>query len=148
MNSSGSTRAQFPPSSRRFSADVVNQGQEGEPTAAPGQVHSWLASYSSVRLHDEIIGLGLFVVDITERKQAEDFRSVVIDNMVEGLTASDGEGRLGFMNAAACRMLGWTEDELRGKSLHAAAHFQHGDTTSRRRPSVGRRKPRICGASF
>jgi two-component system, NtrC family, sensor kinase len=35
---------------------VVNQGQEGEPTSTPGEVHSWLASYYPVRLHGEIIG--------------------------------------------------------------------------------------------
>ena len=35
--------------------------------------------------------------------------------MVEGLYALDGEGRLTFMNSAASRMLGWTEDELRGE---------------------------------
>jgi PAS domain S-box-containing protein len=106
---------------------VVNLEQAGEAPAAPGEVRSWLASYYPVRVRDEIIGIGLVVVDITERKQAEDFRSVVMDNMVEGLAATDCEGRLAFMNAAACRMLGWTDDELRGKSMHAAVHFQHGD---------------------
>jgi PAS domain S-box-containing protein len=106
---------------------VVNQEHEGEAPSAPGDVRAWLTSCYPVRLEDEIIGIGLFVVDMTERKRAEDFRSVVMNNMVEGLCASDCEGRLTFMNAASCRMLGWTEDELLGKSVHGAIHFQHGD---------------------
>jgi two-component system, NtrC family, sensor kinase len=89
---------------------VVNQEHEGEAPSAPGDVRAWLTSCYPVRLEDEIIGIGLFVVDMTERKRAEDFRSVVMNNMVEGLCASDCEGRLTFMNAASCRMLGWTED--------------------------------------
>jgi PAS domain S-box-containing protein len=106
---------------------VINLEQEGEMPSSPGVVHSWLASYYPVPLHDEIIGIGLVVVDITERKQAQDFRSVVMDTMVEGLCASDSEGRLEFMNAAATGMLGWTDAELHGKSMHNAIHFQHGD---------------------
>jgi PAS domain S-box-containing protein len=39
----------------------------------------------------------------------------------------DGEGRLTFMNAAASRMLGWLGEELQGKPMHAAIHFQHAD---------------------
>ena len=47
--------------------------------------------------------------------------------MVEGLYALDDEGRLTFMNAAASKILGWSEEELRGKPMHAAIHFQHAD---------------------
>ena len=46
------------------------------------------------RVEDEVIGVGIVVVDITERKEAEDFRSVVMDNMAEGLYALDAEGRV------------------------------------------------------
>ena len=50
-----------------------------------------------------------------------------MDTMVEGLYTLDGEGRLTFMNSAASRILGWSEEELRGKDMHAAIHFQHAD---------------------
>jgi PAS domain S-box-containing protein len=33
------------------------------------------------------------------------------------------------MNRAATRMLGWTQDELRGRSMHEAVHFQRADAT-------------------
>ncbi len=32
-----------------------------------------------------------------------------------------------FMNAAASQMLGWTEEELRGKPMHAVIHYQRAD---------------------
>ena len=67
-------------------------------------------------IHDKdgnVTGIRSTLHDISERKRAEDFRSVVMANMVEGLYALDGEGCLTFMNEAASRMLGWREDELR-----------------------------------
>jgi PAS domain S-box-containing protein len=86
-----------------------------------------LGSYYPVRVGAEIVGIGVVVIDITERINAEEFRSVVMDNMAEGLCVSDSHGRLVFMNSAASRMLGWTKDELLGKRIHEAIHFQHAD---------------------
>jgi PAS domain S-box-containing protein len=106
---------------------VLNQDVQGEVPSAPAEIHHWLASYYPVRLNDEVIGIGQVLVDITERQQAEDFRAVVMQNMAEGLYVLDGQGRLVFMNAAAARMTGWSEDELRGKAVHAAIHYQHAD---------------------
>ena len=84
-------------------------------------------AYYPVRIQEEVIGVGVVVVDITEREEAEHFRSAVMDTMVEGLYALDGEGRVTFMNSAASRMLGWSEEELRGKDMHSAIHFQYAD---------------------
>ncbi|MGZ6119467.1 MAG: EAL domain-containing protein, partial [Gemmatimonadaceae bacterium] len=75
----------------------------------------------------EISGIGIVVLDITDRLAAEEFRFVVMDNMAEGLYALDSEGRLMFMNAAASKMLGWSEHELRGEPMHDLVHFQHAD---------------------
>jgi PAS domain S-box-containing protein len=109
---------------------IVNQEVSGAPGSAPDDTRYWLASYYPVRLSDEVIGIGLVVLDITERRQSEDFRSVVMDNMAEGLYSMDGEGRITFMNAAASEMLGWTDHELRGRTAHEAFHFQRPDGSS------------------
>ena len=106
---------------------VVNQEVQGETSAAPGEVRAWLANYYPVRIEGEISGIGVVVLDITDRLIAEEFRSVVMDNMAEGLYALDSEGRLMFMNAAASKMLGWSEDELHGQLMHDAIHFQRAD---------------------
>jgi PAS domain S-box-containing protein len=86
-----------------------------------------LASYYPVRVDDEVIGIGVVVVDVTERIEAEHFRAAVMDTMVEGLYALDSEGRVVYMNTAASRILGWGKDELCGKRMHEAIHFQHSD---------------------
>ncbi len=106
---------------------VLNQEIEGESPAAPGQTHFWLSSFYPLRVEGEVIGIGIVVVDITERRLADDFRSAVMDNMAEGLYAVDFDGRVEFMNAAGSEMLGWTEEELRGKSVHEAIHYRHAD---------------------
>ncbi|MCW3034262.1 MAG: domain S-box-containing protein [Solirubrobacterales bacterium] len=89
----------------------------------------WLASYYPVRTDEVIIGVGVVVTDITERYEAQRFREAVMDTMVEGLYALDKEGHVTFMNSAASKLLGWTEDELRGRSMHGAIHSQRADGT-------------------
>lgn len=106
---------------------VLNLEQHAGGPGSTGDSRSWLANYYPVRLEGEIIGIGLVVLDITERKLAEDFRSVVMDTMAEGLCVADADGRTTMLNAAASRMLGWTEDELRGRLMHEAIHHQHAD---------------------
>ena len=106
---------------------VINRELHGNGSSANGEIRTRLASYYPVRLRDEVIGIGIVVVDITERQEAEEFRSIVMQNLAEGLMVTDGDGRLLFMNAAASKLLGWSEHELRGKSIHAAIHYQHAD---------------------
>jgi PAS domain S-box-containing protein len=96
---------------------------------APGHVRHWVASYYPVRVNGEIICVGNVLIDITERKEAEEFLSVVMDNMAEGLYTLDADGCLTYMNPAASRMLGWTAEELLGKPMHDAVHFQRADGT-------------------
>jgi PAS domain S-box-containing protein len=96
---------------------------------APWRVRHWLATYYPVRIDDEIIGVGNVVVDITDRRETEEFLRIVVDNMGEGLYALDGDGLVTFVNPAASKMLGWTETELRGRSMHETVHHQRGDAT-------------------
>jgi PAS domain S-box-containing protein len=108
---------------------VVNHEVHAGVQAAEGEARHWLTSYYPVLVADEVIGVGLVVVDITDRQRAEEFRAVVMQNLMEGLIISDGEGLLTFMNGAASRMLGWSQYELRGKPVHTTIHYQHADGT-------------------
>jgi PAS domain S-box-containing protein len=96
---------------------VLNIEVSGEIASDPGHQRHWLASYYPVHLDSEVIGVGVVVVDVTERRLAEDFRSIVMNNMAEGLYTVDAQGRLTSMNDAATKMLGWTEKELLGKEM-------------------------------
>jgi PAS domain S-box-containing protein len=99
---------------------ILNVEVSGEIASDPGHQRHWLSSYYPVHLDSEIIGVGIVVVDVTERRQAEDFRSIVMNNMAEGLLTVDAEGRLTSMNDAATKMLGWTEKELMGTEMRAS----------------------------
>jgi PAS domain S-box-containing protein len=115
---------------RALAGETVSDIEISRPHAEePDRMRHWLASYYPVRQDGEIIGVGNLVVDITDRKEADEFRSVVMDNVAEGIYALDAHGCLTYMNKAASLMLGWTEDDLRGKSMHEAVHFQRADGT-------------------
>jgi PAS domain S-box-containing protein len=115
---------------RALAGETVSNVDVSRPSAGdPRRISHWLASYYPVRIDGEIIGVGNVVVDITERKEAEEFRAVVMDNMAEGLYALDADGLVTYMNGAAESMLGWTEAELRGQPMHETAHFQRADGT-------------------
>jgi PAS domain S-box-containing protein len=96
---------------------ILNVEIAGEIPSDPGHPRHWLGSYYPVHLDGEVIGIGVVVVDVTERRQAEDFRSIVMNNMAEGLYTVDAGGRLTSMNDAASKMLGWTEHELMGAEM-------------------------------
>ena len=93
-----------------------------------GRPHQeWLASFYPVRIGGEVIGVGVVTVDVTERVHAERFRSTVMSQVADGVYTQDAEGRLTYMNRAASKMLGWTEEELRGRPMHDVVHFQRAD---------------------
>jgi PAS domain S-box-containing protein len=96
-------------------------------TDRPTRVAHFLASFYPVWVDGEIVGVGNAVVDITERKEAMAFRQIVMDNMAEGLYTLDAEGLVTSVNPAACRILGWSEEELLGQPMHETIHFQDAD---------------------
>jgi PAS domain S-box-containing protein len=105
---------------------VLNIEVTGELAGEQGRRH-WLASYYPVHLGTEVIGIGIVVVDITERRRADEFRSIALNQMTEGLIATDEQGRMTYMNAAVTRMLGWTEEDLKDKHLHDVVHTRSED---------------------
>ena len=52
------------------------------------------------------------------------FMKSLTDALGEGVIAHDAEGRCTFVNAEAERLLGWSRDEMLGKSVHELIHFQ------------------------
>jgi PAS domain S-box-containing protein len=106
---------------------VLNRRVTRTVPGPPADTRFELTSYYPVSVQGEIIGVGVVVVDITEQQHSQELRSVVMETMAEGLYVLDEQDRLLLMNQAASEMLGWSEDELRGKPLHPVIHFQHAD---------------------
>ena len=104
---------------------VVNHMVSGDGSAS--RTGHWINSIYPIRSNGAVVGLGVLVVDVSEQFAAEQFRSVVMDTMIEGLYAFDGDGRLTYINDAACTMLGWSAAELRDRNIHGTIHFQRAD---------------------
>lgn len=108
---------------------IRNVDITGRDVFDPHRMRYWLSNYFPVWVDGEIIGVGNVAFDITERKEEDEFRTVVMDNVAEGICAVDGDGLVTYVNPAACKMLGWTEEELLGTRMHERVHFQHADGT-------------------
>ncbi len=66
---------------------VVNMEIAGHTPAKPGETRYWLACYYPVRLASRVIGVGIVVVEISERKRSE----VKLKKLVSDLAASNRE---------------------------------------------------------
>jgi PAS domain S-box-containing protein len=69
----------------------------------------------------------MVVVRTLELKEAEQQVRLILESSADGLFGVDLEGRFTFVNPAACRMLGYTQDELVGRAVHATIHHRYPD---------------------
>ncbi|HRZ99686.1 MAG TPA: PAS domain S-box protein [Candidatus Paceibacterota bacterium] len=60
-------------------------------------------------------------------KASEERSRLILESSAEGIFGTDIEGRVTFVNPAACRMLGFTAKELIGQPSHAAFHHHRPD---------------------
>ncbi|PWB59074.1 MAG: hypothetical protein C3F18_01285 [Nitrosomonadales bacterium] len=74
--------------------------------------------------------------DITARKLMEEqaaasnrFLHSLTDALGVGIYALDAQGCCTFLNREAEKLLGWSKEELMGKSIHDVVHFQTADGT-------------------
>jgi PAS domain S-box-containing protein len=88
----------------------------------PARIATWVTTFYPVRSGGELAGIGFIVRDVTELRQSEALRSVMMQTITEGLIALDAHGRLLCMNAVAEQLLGWSEDELLGREVHGLIH--------------------------
>jgi PAS domain S-box-containing protein len=83
------------------------------------QYHPWLIKDSN----GKTIGFRSLVRDVTEQENAEDalkkseekYRTI-LETMNEGLFENDLKGNYTYVNEAACKMLGYTKEELLGRN--------------------------------
>lgn len=64
---------------------------------------------------------------LAERRQAEERASLLLRSVSNGIWGLDKNGKVMFVNPAAANMLGYTPDELIGRSMHAVVHHSYPD---------------------
>ncbi len=62
-----------------------------------------------------------------ELKMAEMRTRLILESTADGLFGTDNEGCFSFVNPAACRLLGYTAEQLIGQPAHATIHHSHSD---------------------
>lgn len=101
--------------------DVAVQG----PSAADaGRIHHWLFSFYPVFVADEVVGIGIVVVDDTERTDAEDARRLlacIVQDSGDAIFSSTPDGVVTSWNAAAERLFGYTAQEIIGHPVAVIA---------------------------
>ena len=104
-------------------------GKEREVTNPSGESLWYLLTKIPIYEDGKLIGFFAIDKEITERKLAEErlaFRSMLLDQIEDKITATDLEGRITYVNEAECRGFGKTKDELIGQNVE-----QYGDDPER-----------------
>ncbi|OJT18782.1 hypothetical protein BO221_39310 [Archangium sp. Cb G35] len=95
----------------------------------------FLASQVLTALYDAdgvLAGFACALGPAEPRRELELLRhlgELILSSVDEGVYGLDTEGRTTFVNPAAARMLGWTPEELIGKSQHVIIHSRRPDGT-------------------
>jgi PAS domain S-box-containing protein len=109
----------------------------------------------------EFLGFIGSSLDITEMRAATDHLTQtkrrlekVLASAGEGIIGTDREGRITFVNHAACSMLGWDEKDFIGREAHASFHHHRIDGSPFPRSeckawqALERHEERVVGSDF
>jgi len=76
----------------------------------------------------EILQRNLRTHELLEQVRTSEERTrLILESSSEGIFGVDTEGTIGFVNPAACRMLGFTPEEMIGQPSHALIHHHRPD---------------------
>ncbi len=91
----------------------------------------FVISLAPIYENGDIISSVHIIYDITDRKIMENELRVnearkrsILEGVGEGIYGLDLQGKVTFVNSAACRLLGYSAEELVGQSMHQMIHYQ------------------------
>ena len=125
---------------------ISNLELNGQTAEDPGHVHSWLESISPVRVGDEIVGLGIVLIDITDRKRSEMALAALTEAAVDAIAAAaeardpytaGHQRRVAELSVAIAGELGMEPNDIEGVRIAAKIH----DVGKLRMPSEILNKP-------
>ena len=114
---------------------IINMVREVRGLHKNGSSFPMELSVSETTENDKKIFVGV-LRDISERKASElamelvnRERNLILNSAGEGIFGLDLEGNTTFANQAACKMLGYSEEEIIGKGQHVLIHHSYLDGT-------------------
>ncbi len=113
----------------RFEAEFEMGTLSGEPRDVVLTLTLLEADHDPGRMLVSILDVTRLRRAETARRQAEERARELLDSTAEAIYGMDAEGRCIFANAACMKLLGYGEDELIGRDMHALAHHSHADGT-------------------
>ncbi|HVK59330.1 MAG TPA: response regulator, partial [Candidatus Kapabacteria bacterium] len=76
----------------------------------------------------DVLQRNLHTRALLERVQTSEERTrLILESTAEGIFGVDTSGRIGFVNGAACRLLGYTQEEMIGQASHGLIHHHFPD---------------------
>ncbi|MGZ8758668.1 MAG: PAS domain S-box protein [Aeromicrobium sp.] len=113
---------------------LVDVEVDGPSPNDPLTTRHWLRSFYPVSVDDEVTGIGIVVVDITERREAEQvvrFQADLRAAVGQAVIATDPAGVVVYWNRAAQDLYGWSAADAVGRSINdlisAAESVEQGD---------------------
>ena len=110
---------------------VINVEVSGDSVIDPGRIHYWLDNIYPVRVNAEIVGLGLIIVDITDRKENETalvaLTEAAVDAIANAAEARDPytaghQRRVAQLSVAIANEIGLEHDDIAGIRIAAKIH--------------------------
>jgi diguanylate cyclase (GGDEF)-like protein/PAS domain S-box-containing protein len=115
---------------------VLDMAVEGPAPGAPTVTRHWLTSLYPVSLDNEVLGIGVVVVDITERKAGEAARqqlAAIIEGSGDAIFGATTDGMVTSWNAAAERLFGYAAEEVTGQPVSVLAPADRADEQTQMR---------------
>ncbi len=100
---------------------VLGVDISGPTDADPSVVRHWSTNHYPVRLGGEIVGIGLVVLDVTDRRNAEQAQqqlAAIVEQSGDAIFGTDSQGIVTSWNAGAQRLFGYDEQEMLGASVN------------------------------
>jgi PAS domain S-box-containing protein len=106
---------------RAFAGEIV----QGDIELHEGQAVRWMHNViAPIRVGGEIQGIVGFNLDITDRvlaeaqiRESEQLYRSIVEGAQEGIWRTDAQWRITFVNPRLTEMLGYTEEEMKGRSI-------------------------------